>query len=718
MFFPKVSIIIPFFNSKKFLREALESVFSQTYTDWELLLVDDGSTDGSELIAIQAADQNPFKVRYLFHQGHENQGVPKTRNLGYIHSRGELIALLDSDDLWLPQKLEKQVSILDEYPEADALYGETLYWYSWTGEPEDKNRDFVWDVWKVHDIQPDTIVQPPRLLTPLLEYAVCPCPCSVLLRSEVIKRIGGWENIFRNNIYEDQAFYLKLYLNASVYVDSNCLEKYRQHKGSMCYRTEKEGNIQTVRLFFLNWAQKYLSKNGYHDLRTKEYLEAALLPYRHPVFSDQVELPIPVGQTNFGNLRRLTPVSRNWGFDRVHDGQPGQPIDRYYIEAFLHNHMADIKGRVLEIGDSNYTRKFGGDRVLLSEVLNADPDIKEATYNNGDLVTGMGFPKAVFDCFILTQTLLLIYDIQSAVWNAYAALKPGGVLLATIPGISQICRREMELWGDYWRFTSASVRRLFGDIFGESNITVTTYGNVFTTSAFLFGLTSHELKIEELDFHDPDYQVTIAVRAIKPENEIEKIRLPNLVLEAKIQFYKDYLIQQSDQFGQVMKKLDAQIAEKDQELAERDQELSEIKKSKVYRLALYIRWIRLMLIPPGSFRARASSRLGELFIIPFRKYQIYRTFKNDITIVKSSDLFDEDWYFANYPDVAQAKVDAVTHYLRYGGFERRDPGPYFSSGWYLDTYEDVRKAKINPLVHYLQYGVHENRHPYPPKSGI
>jgi glycosyltransferase involved in cell wall biosynthesis len=599
MVFPRVSIIIPFFNSQKFLPETLESVFSQTYTNWELLLVDGGSTDGSEQIAVQAADKNPAKVRYLYHPGHENQGVPKTRNLGYMHARGELIALLDSDDLWLPQKLEKQVSILDKYPNADALYGETLYWYSWTGKPEDKKRDFIYNVWKAHDIQQDTIIQPPRLLTPLLEYAVCPCPCSIILRSEVIKRIGGWENIFRNSVYEDQAFYVKLYLNASVYIDSHCLDKYRQHEEQMCYATEKEGESLAGRLFFFNWAQKYLAEQGYQDLRIKDYLEAALQPYRHPVFSDQVELPIPVGQANFGNLRRLTPISRYWGFDRLHDGELGQPIDRYYIEAFLDNHKQDIKGRVLEIGDSSYTRKFGGDRVLLAEALNADHDIKEATYNNGDLITGMGFPKGIFDCFILTQTLLFIYDIQSAIWNAYDALKPGGVLLATIPGISQICSREMELFGDYWRFTSASVKRMFGDIFGESNITVTTYGNVLTASAFLFGLTSHELKIEELNFHDLDYQVIIAVRAIKPENENEKTRLPNLVLDAKIQFYKDYVKQQSDRFGQL--------------LAMRDQELSEIKKSKVYRLALYIRRIRLLLIPLGSFRAQVLRRFVEIF---------------------------------------------------------------------------------------------------------
>lgn len=211
---------------------------------------------------------------------------------------------------------------------------------------------------------------------------------------------------------------------------------------------------------------------------------------------------------NFGQLRRLTPVSRIFGFDR------GTPVDRYYIEAFLRRRSGDIRGRVLEIADPDYTQRFGGDRVIRSDVLHAVPGNPRATLV-GDLATGEGIPKEAFDCLILTQTFLVIYEVRSAVASAYAALKPGGVLLATFPGISQISRADMDRWGDYWRFTDASARRLFGDVFGPENVAVETHGNVLASCAFLYGIAAEELKKAELDYRDQDYQLLITVRAVK-----------------------------------------------------------------------------------------------------------------------------------------------------------------------------------------------------------
>jgi len=210
----------------------------------------------------------------------------------------------------------------------------------------------------------------------------------------------------------------------------------------------------------------------------------------------------------WGNLRRLSPISTLFGTDR------GQPIDRYYIESFLHRHSADVRGSVLEIGDPAYTLKYGGDRVTGSHVLHVAFDNPQATFV-GDLQTGKGVFDNTYDCMILTQTLLFIYDVHAAIANCYRALKPGGVLLATFPGISQVVRYDMDRWGDYWRFTDASTRKLFGNIFGLENVVVETHGNVLTACAFLHGLATSELKAKELDFHDPDYQVIITVRAVK-----------------------------------------------------------------------------------------------------------------------------------------------------------------------------------------------------------
>ena len=211
----------------------------------------------------------------------------------------------------------------------------------------------------------------------------------------------------------------------------------------------------------------------------------------------------------WGNLRKLTPISRVFGLDR------GKPIDRHYIENFLLRHTCDIHGRVLEVTDNKYTLQFGCSEVNQSDVLHAVSGNPQATVV-GDLATGNGVPQAAFDCIILTQTLQFIYDIKEAAVQICKALRPGGVALVTVPGISQISRYDMDRWGDYWRFTDASARRLFAEVFGAENVAVTTYGNVVAGCAFLHGLAAHELKGEELDYHDRDYQVIIGIRAVRP----------------------------------------------------------------------------------------------------------------------------------------------------------------------------------------------------------
>src|SRR5918997_3094056 len=140
---PLVSSVMIFLNAEKFIEEAIESVFAQTHDNWELLLVDDGSSDDSSQIALRYAERHPEKVRYLEHPGHRNRGMSASRNLGIRHAKGEYIALLDSDDVWLPHKLQQQVAILDAAPEAGMVYGLSQYWHSWTGKPQDIQRDVV-----------------------------------------------------------------------------------------------------------------------------------------------------------------------------------------------------------------------------------------------------------------------------------------------------------------------------------------------------------------------------------------------------------------------------------------------------------------------------------------------------------------------------------------------------------------------------------------------
>jgi hypothetical protein len=226
----------------------------------------------------------------------------------------------------------------------------------------------------------------------------------------------------------------------------------------------------------------------------------------------------PIGsRIQFGRLRRLTPISSQFGFDR------GLPIDRHYIEEFLRGHAADIGGRVLEIGDAAYTRRFGGPRVARSDVLHAVAGNPAATII-GNLATGEGIPREAFDCIVLTQTLPFVFDIAGAVRSVHAALNPGGVVLATVPGISQVSRYDMDRWGDFWRFTPLSARRLFAEVFAEESLSVESHGNVLAAVALLHGLASEELRARELAYNDRDYPVIVAVRAQRTTGQGEKLR--------------------------------------------------------------------------------------------------------------------------------------------------------------------------------------------------
>jgi SAM-dependent methyltransferase len=217
----------------------------------------------------------------------------------------------------------------------------------------------------------------------------------------------------------------------------------------------------------------------------------------------------PVGRVRFGSLRRLKPISRDWGLER------GQPIDRYYIEGFLARQAADIQGCVLEIGDNTYTRRFGQGRVSDSVVLHV-AEQKEHVTLIGSLTDTGSIPTAAFDCLIVTQTLQLIYDVPSAVRTIHQALKPGGVALITVPGISQISRYDMDRWGHYWSFTTRSVAELFTAVFPPHHLQIKAHGNVLAAVSFLHGLAAEELAPEELDWIDPDYELLITLRAVKP----------------------------------------------------------------------------------------------------------------------------------------------------------------------------------------------------------
>jgi glycosyltransferase involved in cell wall biosynthesis len=542
---PRVSIITVFLNGERFLEEAICSVLRQTAADWELLLVDDGSSDGSTAIARRHASEQPERIRYLEHPGHENRGAAAARNLGVRHARGEYIAFLDADDVYLPRKLEEQVPLLDSLPEAAMLYGRTRLWYSWDRDTRDHWREGM----TTPAPRLDALIAPPELvIAHLRDEHVYPTTCSVLIRREAIDAVGGFEEAFRDT-YEDMTLFMKLLLRYPVYVADRCWDWYRKHPGSTWAVAQRSGAYRIGRPYparaaFLRWLEGYIEQEGITDADLRRALDTEMRPYRYPrlfaplgaarglahELADRVRphakrwLPMPVqgiikhgfgrlpgpplGWVRFGSLRRLTPVSPEFGFDR------GTPIDRYYIESFLESHAADVRGRVLEIGEDRYTHRLGGERVEWLDVLHVDAANPEATMI-ADLQDADHLEGERFDCIIFTQTLQYIYDARAAIHTLHRLLRPGGVLLATFPGLSETGDDYSgAAW--YWSFTPASARRLFSDVFRPEAVEIRHHGNVFAATAFLHGVAVEEVSRKKLDYRDPRYIVTNTVRAVKP----------------------------------------------------------------------------------------------------------------------------------------------------------------------------------------------------------
>jgi SAM-dependent methyltransferase len=210
---------------------------------------------------------------------------------------------------------------------------------------------------------------------------------------------------------------------------------------------------------------------------------------------------------DLGALRRTTPIDPNWGFER------GTPIDRIYIERFIGTHGADIRGRVLEVAAPDYTTRYGRD-VERVDILMATEGNPQATIV-GDLADAPQIPSETFDCAIVTQTLQFVYDVRAALATLHRILTPGGVLLATVPGITKISPPEDEQYGEWWHYTGRSARRLAEEAFGAGTVEVETYGNVLAAAGFLYGLAAPDLRAEELALRDPLYEVIIGVRAVK-----------------------------------------------------------------------------------------------------------------------------------------------------------------------------------------------------------
>ena len=275
---PRVSVIAIFLNEERFISEAIESVLAQDFRHFEVILVDDGSTDESTTIARDYTARYAPVIRYLEHPGHQNLGQSASRNLGLAAARGEFVALLDADDVWEKTKLTEQLAIMNAFPELGMVCGAARYWSSWNGGN---------DVIVPTGHRYNAIILPPEAALALypLGEADAPCPSDLLLRREVVTSVGKFEEHFAGprQMYEDQAFLIKLYLATPVYFSDRVWLNYRLHADSSMAEAISQGRYHEWRFYFLNWLEAYLKTMPQPpDPRVFAALRNALWPYRHP----------------------------------------------------------------------------------------------------------------------------------------------------------------------------------------------------------------------------------------------------------------------------------------------------------------------------------------------------------------------------------------------------------------------------------------------------
>ncbi|MEI9890293.1 MAG: methyltransferase domain-containing protein [Caulobacteraceae bacterium] len=227
------------------------------------------------------------------------------------------------------------------------------------------------------------------------------------------------------------------------------------------------------------------------------------------VFQALVRRTAPV---RFADTTAVEPVSRVFGMDR------GQPIDRFYIEAFLASQAHAIHGRGLEIAEVRYLADSPSIRervVLAADRAAIKPHGADAVIV-ADLCDAGSLPEAAVDCFVCTQTLNFIYDVPAAVAGACRVLRPGGAFIGTVSGIAQISRYDADRWGDYWRFTEQSLRKLLQSSFDV--VTVQPFGNMAAAIALLQGLAVEDLPSRKiLEATDCEYPVILGFKAVKSE---------------------------------------------------------------------------------------------------------------------------------------------------------------------------------------------------------
>lgn len=509
-----VTIVVTTYKHAHFLGKALDSIKAQTVPVGEIIVVDDGSTDDP------ASVTEGFKSVRLIRQA--NQGLSAARNAGLKAANGAFIGFLDADDWLLPETVETNLRQFAANAECGFVYGAYQ----------------LVDAEGAVTLRPPLRQPGPDAYADFLTSNLVGMHGTVLYSREKLLEAGGFDSALR--AVEDWDVYLKLTQKYPTAAQDKVLAAYRRHDANMTNDQVfmldsalavlgRQKSVARTREDLTEafdrgaWSLRdYYVRQQLHALSNAAKTRTAIPQALADTMRMTGRAPRTVGRTvvawlrgskdamkkvRFGDLRRTTPFDQEFGYGR------GEPVDRYYVEAFLEANAADIQGRVLEIGDSSYTMRFGGKRVTQADVLNRYEGHPATTFV-GDLSEGAGMPSDAFDCIVLTQTLHLLFDMPAAIATLHRVLRPGGVLLVTVPWISQIDPGE---WGDdwMWSISQKALERLLTGPFHKENTRIGSYGNVLSATAFLYGLAQHELSRAELDVHDSHRPVLVAGRAMK-----------------------------------------------------------------------------------------------------------------------------------------------------------------------------------------------------------
>lgn len=544
-----ISVVITCFNHGKYLNNAIESVLDQSYPHYEIIVIDDGSTDNSKAVATSYA-----QITYVYQPNH---GVSSARNLGIKNSKGDYICFLDADDCFLPQALETNLRYIQTNNSVAFVSGAYMF-----AHMQNELNEFS----SSSQTTSTNVVLEPKVpvvkeyYKNFLKGNYVGMHAAVLYQRWVLNEFQFDTTIHRCEDYDlflritrkyeviDQCEPIAVYrvhaynttANSSLMLEAalNVLDKQRgELKNQDELKCLNEGKILWAKVYSDFVYQNLIRSNFNNKFKSEDFhllwiydkrlyfdglIKLKLMELRKLVKKIAPPLVVkgwrklrakknytpPTGKIKMGDFERLDPFSRAFGYDRG-----GGPVDRYYVENFLEKNAPLIKGRVLEIGDNEYTLRFGGSKITKSDILHVSETNPQATFI-GDLTNAPQIPANTFDCIILTQTLHLIYDYKEALNTCYRILKPGGVLLLTTPGITSIDSGEWKsTW--YWAFTDIAVERFLAETFSKENIMVEAHGNVMSATAFLYGMGLQEIKKFQMDHYDPSYQVTITAIATK-----------------------------------------------------------------------------------------------------------------------------------------------------------------------------------------------------------